>query len=336
MRHIGVDLHTTQITVCYLSADGTTRRHTYPLTELEKFRASLQASDEIAVEATGNTGWFVNQVTAKVKRVVRVNPRQFEVIRQSVKKTDANDAESLAHFLRANLLPEVRGKSEACERVQSLNQTREKLVRLRTTLINKVHGLLVSRGRKEKRERLTSEVGLRRVLAQEWSASERVELEVIAAQVKSLNEGLKRLEKAVAEEARQIAGYENLQSIKGIGARSAGVLLSVIGEVEDFASADKLASYFGIVPRVSNSNETVRHGRITKRGSKLGRTTLVQCTLVALKYSPYLKNYYQKIKERRGSGKAIIATARKFLGIIYNTLKENWVFTDFPNFVLAE
>ncbi|HKQ07069.1 MAG TPA: IS110 family transposase, partial [Blastocatellia bacterium] len=33
---------------------------------------------------------------------------------------------------------------------------------------------------------------------------------------------------------------------------------------------------------------------------------------------------------------AIIATARKFLGIIYRTLKNDWVFEDFPNFVLAE
>ena len=36
------------------------------------------------------------------------------------------------------------------------------------------------------------------------------------------------------------------------------------------------------------------------------------------------------------AGKAIIATARKFLGIIYLTLKNKWVFADFPNFVLAE
>jgi len=36
------------------------------------------------------------------------------------------------------------------------------------------------------------------------------------------------------------------------------------------------------------------------------------------------------------NGKAIIALARKFLGVIYRTLKNNWVFEDFPNFVLAE
>jgi|GEM_PF-6987921 len=99
---------------------------------------------------------------------------------------------------------------------------------------------------------------------------------------------------------------------------------------------DKLASYFGIVPRVSNSNQTQHHGSITKRGSKLARTVLVQCTLTAKRFSPCLKQYYERIKVRRGSSKAIIATARKFLGIIYRTLKYKWVFSDFPNFVLAE
>ncbi|RKY82480.1 IS110 family transposase, partial [candidate division KSB1 bacterium] len=37
---------------------------------------------------------------------------------------------------------------------------------------------------------------------------------------------------------------------------------------------------------------------------------------------------------KKGSGKAIIATSRKLLGIIYETLKNDWVFEDFPNFVI--
>jgi hypothetical protein len=60
------------------------------------------------------------------------------------------------------------------------------------------------------------------------------------------------------------------------------------------------------------------------------------CTLTAKRFSPYLKQYYERLKMRRGSSKAIIATARKFLGIIYRTLKYKWVFSDFPYFVLAE
>jgi hypothetical protein len=62
----------------------------------------------------------------------------------------------------------------------------------------------------------------------------------------------------------------------------------------------------------------------------------VQCTLIAIKYSPYLRKFYDRKKAAKGAGKAIIATARKFLGIVYNTLKNNWMFEDFPNFVIAE
>jgi transposase len=62
----------------------------------------------------------------------------------------------------------------------------------------------------------------------------------------------------------------------------------------------------------------------------------VQSALIAANYSPYLKRFYEQVKARRGAGKAIIALAKKFLGVIYRTLKIKWVFADFPNFVLAE
>ena len=337
MRYIGVDLHTTQVTVCYLTEADKTRTKTYSLEKISEFVTELTKTDLVAVEATGNTNWFVGRIENQVGRVVIVEPRSFEVIRRSVKKTDERDAAALARFLRAGLLPEARRRSAEQEAVQSLAATREKLVGLRTKLINQIHALLVRHGRKEKRERLTSKKGFQQVVEKySWTEIERVELEVIGEQFAALGESIAKLDEALREAGEQLTGFENLLSIKGIGAKSAAVLLSVIGRVEDFASAEKLASYFGIVPRVRSSNETVHHGRITKQGSRLGRTTLVQCALVAIRYSPYLKKFYEAVKARRGSGKAIVAAARKFLGIIYNTLKNNWMFEDFPNFVLAE
>ncbi len=336
MRYIGVDLHTTQITVCYLKAESEFEIRKYQLCEIEKFVLSLRPTDEIAVEATCNTRWFAEQVASIVRRVVVVNPRQFEVVKNSVKKTDKNDALNLARFLRADLLPEVRAKREEATTVQSLVNTRTKLVRLKTSLINKIHALYVSNGRKLKKTSLASEKGLEKVLLQEWSAIERIELEIIIEQLRSLKVSIKKLDKAIEAESEKLKGYESLISMSGIGSLSAGILLSVIGNIKDFGSADKLASYFGIVPRVSNSNETVNHGRITKRGNKTGRTTLVQCSLSAIKKSEYLKKYYEQVKARRGHGKAKIALARKYLGIIYTTLSNNWVFADFNNFELAE
>ena len=101
-------------------------------------------------------------------------------------------------------------------------------------------------------------------------------------------------------------------------------------------SQKQLAAYIGIVPRVSNSNDTVCHGRITKNGSKIARSTLVQCALIAKRYSPYLNAFHESVKSRRGGAKANIALARKFLDIVYKTLKNNWVFEDFTQFKLKE
>jgi len=169
----------------------------------------------------------------------------------------------------------------------------------------------------------------------DFDAVVKIELRVLVEQIRSLSDGARKLDAQVKQAGSKMKGHENLTSIKGIDDKSAAVLLSVIGDVRDFAEFDKLASYFGIMPHVSNSNETEHHDRITRRGLKIGRTTLVQCALVAKRYSPYLRKFYEKMQRRRGTGKVIIATAGKFLGIIYETLKNNWTFEDFPNFVLA-
>lgn len=335
MSYLGVDLHTNSFTACYQSRQGKRRTATFSIREMDKFRKTLRKSDSLAVEATGNTSWFVEQIEERVLKVIVVNPHQFEVIRRSVKKTDKHDARTLAYFLSKDMLPEARMKSKENAQLHSLAGTRDKLVKQRTALVNKIYNVLNRHGLTWKKETLTTEKGLKSIMAFGWEPIVRVELEVLIEQVRCLTGSIKRLDEEISDKGQKLKGHENLASIKGIGKRSATVLLSVIGNVNDFADESKLAAYFGIVPRVSGSNEIVRHGRITKNGSKIGRTTLVQCTLVAKRYNPYLQGYYERIKRRRGSGKAIIATARKFLGIIYQTLKNDWIFEDFPNFVIA-
>jgi transposase len=313
------------------------RFKTYQLTKaaLNCFRQSLRDTDEIAVEATGNTEFFVQEVERTVERVVVVNPGQFDVIRKSVSKTDKNDARALAYFLSKDMLPTIRRKPQVYQQIGSLSQTRDKFVKSRTFFMNKIHGLLNGSGIKLKKESLGSAKGLLRILDLKVDELLKFELRILVEQIQSLNKAIKELDEKLIEEGSKLEGHKNLTSIKGIGDRSAAILLSVIGDIKDFTEESKLAAYFGIVPRVSDSNATQHRGRITKRGSKLGRTTLVQCTLVAIRYSDYLKTYYNHIKNKRGSGKAIIATARKMLGIIYKTLVNNWIFEDFGNFVLA-
>jgi len=225
-------------------------------------------------------------------------------------------------------------KSDEYSQLSSLAQTRDRLVKLRTVLKNKIHTILSVHGIQTRREAYSSDAELEKVLELELKPVAKVELSVIVEQIRHLNEGIAKLDQELSELGKKLSGYENITSIKGIGPKSGTVLLSVIGNIRDFGSQKKLAAYFGMVPRVDQSNQSCRYGHITKRGSALGRTTLVQCTLVAIRYSPYLRRFYERLKSNKGSGKAIIATARKSLGIIYQTLYNNWVFEDFPNFVL--
>jgi len=335
-RYLGVDLHRNCFTVCTQLETGRQYLATLKLEALPKFVSRLRPDDEVAVEVTGNTRLFWDAVAPHVARVVVVNPSQFHVIRKSVKKTDEHDARALALFLSKDMLPEVRMKDPEHAEMASLAQTRDTLVKSRTALKNKVNNLLSARGINLAKESLASEKGLKEVLGMYFGSTVDVELQVLVDQIRSLNQSIAKIEKAIAEQGPKLPGYENLKSIKGIGDVGASVLLSVIGDVNDFADEGKLAAYFGIVPRISNSNETQHSGRITKRGSKLGRTILIQCALIAKRYSPYLRRHYERIKARRGTGKAIVALARKFLGIIYRTLKDDLIWDDFANGVICD
>jgi len=331
-----VDLHRNRFTVCVLAENGRQYVSEYRLEQLPLFVRKLRPADELAVEVTTNTRLFYNAVVSHVAKVVVVNPTQFKVVRDSVKKTDPHDARTLAFFLSKGMLPEVRMKDTLHAQLASLTQTRDMLVKQRTALKNKVNNILSAHGINLPREKLSSDVALEEVLGMTFEPIVHAELRVVVGQIRALNQSVADLEKTIKAEGSKLPGHRNLRSIKGIGDLGATILLSVIGDIHDFAHPGKLAAYFGIVPRVRNSNETEHSGRITKRGTKLGRTTLVQCALTALRYSPYLRKFYSKVARRRGGGKAIIALARKFLGVIYHTLKNNWVFADFPNFVLAE
>ena len=334
MAFIGVDLHTNSFTICRIEAEGPESFATFDLSAagMDRFRQSLDADDSIAVEATGNSAWFREQVLCCVGRFVAVNPKQFQVIRKSVNKTDRNDARALAFFLSKDMLPETRVKTKAEGELASLVHTRDLLVKQRTRLLNKIHALFNRHGIKLKKESLSSKKALEQLKIGPFSAVEQVELTIVRDQALSLSAAILKLDGEIETFAQKLDGYEGLTSIEGIGPRSAAVFLSAIGNVNDFGSADKLAAYFGIVPRVSQSNETDHRGRIAKRGNKLARTTLVQCTLIAIRYSDYLRTYYQKVKAHRGAGKAIVATARKLLTIVFNTLKNKWVFEDFAQF----
>jgi len=114
-----------------------------------------------------------------------------------------------------------------------------------------------------------------------------------------------------------------IASVPGVGALSAHVILSEIGDVEDFATGEQLASYFGLAPSVYQSGGKTHTGHITKHGSPLMRMMLIQIAHTIGRMKCRMGRYYARLKERKGAGVAAVATARKLLCLIHHLLKNN-------------
>ncbi|MGI8960558.1 MAG: hypothetical protein ACR2IV_12490 [Bryobacteraceae bacterium] len=79
-RYIGIDLHPDQFSCCVRLENGRNYLTQWRLEDLPRFVKKLRASDELAVEVTGNTRLFVDVVFLHVARVAVVDTNQFRVI----------------------------------------------------------------------------------------------------------------------------------------------------------------------------------------------------------------------------------------------------------------
>lgn len=116
MAFIGVGLHSNTFTICRPEPDGSESMFRLSVADIARFCQSLDADDEIAVEAIGNSAWFCGEIRPCVGLLVVVNARKFEVVLRSVSKTDRNDARALAFFLSKDNAArnDGRGRTRVC------------------------------------------------------------------------------------------------------------------------------------------------------------------------------------------------------------------------------
>ena len=125
---------------------------------------------------------------------------------------------------------------------------------------------------------------------------------------------------------------EILLSVPGIGKVGALTLIAEIGDVSDFSSAEKLASWVGVVPTVAQSAGTLHTGSITKRGSAHVRWILTEIAHATTRSRMNgLKIFFERKKKALGTGKAIIALARKIISLVWHLLSNDELYSD-PQF----
>jgi transposase len=160
------------------------------------------------------------------------------------------------------------------------------------------------------------------------SAAGRVVVEVWLKVVDQMTESIAEQEKALKRMAAEDGRARWLQTVPGIGAYSAMVILAEVGQIERFGTKRALASYAGLTPSVRESAGKRKRGGIGHHGSGTLRWILLQVAQVAVRHSPAAKAWYLRLKRRKPAQVALIALARKLLTAVWALLRHGVCFDE--------
>jgi transposase len=269
-------------------------------------------------------------------QVYVLNPSRLSIIYASMKKTDKEDSLKLAHILedfneeRLPVVP-VPGDNEIKRR--KLLACYKRAQQSRTRFINQLHALFVSQGITSKLRKDLSTSASRKESISELTGLEREDAEYLFESLELCDRRIASLEKQMETEAAGDEVIERLQSIPGVGPKVSFAFAAHV-DAARFENAGQLSNYLGLVPRVYMSGDTVKYGRITKRGNSYVRALLVQAAwaLIRSRSGGKLKARYEymTLEQSISKKKAAVAVARRIAEMMYTIMRDGTWYVSRP------
>lgn len=291
---------------------------------IEQFFKTLKGPCRVVLEATGNWMAVYDRIEPWVKEVVLAHPLKTKAIASARIKTDKIDATTLAHLLRADLIPPAYIPPKEVRDWRELVRHRAFLVRLRTRLKNRIHSLLAKRGiTPPPVSDLFGKRGLVWLKALELPELYRAILNRYLAVLERLNHEIQEAEKEIDETVKATPEAKLLETVPGIGRYLSLLILAEIGEIGRFPSPKQLVSYAGLCPSTYQSGNTLRHGRLTKQGSAWLRWAFVEAAIHASQYpGSRLARLHERLTRRRDAKTARVTVARELCISIFHMLRK--------------
>ena len=243
--------------------------------------------------------------------------------RKVKKKNDRADALKIAQLSAVNQLREVHIPHLEVRQWRALIAFRQQLVRRRGKVKNHIRDLLVSEGQLLPRgAKCWTQLGLAHLagLAQEWAELGmhelwRGQLQIELQQLQALQREIEQVEEKLDALAKAEPRVALLRTIPGVGPRLSEAIVALLDRPERFQKAREVSAYVGMVPKELDSGETMRRGRITKHGSRLVRSLLVEVAWAGLRYNAWVRETFRRISGGKKSRKkiAIVAVGRQLL-----------------------
>ena len=163
-----------------------------------------------------------------------------------------------------------------------------------------------------------------------------MELNYLLADLVHIEDRIEKLDDRIARRFAVSKEAALLATMPGVGAFTATSLACRIGRVERFPRSASLANYWGLTPGCRNGGENKKRlGHITKAGSSIVRWLLAQATHKALCKDPQLREWFRRVKRRRGATVARVAVMRKLATIIWHMLSKRITYAECRGFSTA-
>jgi len=325
MNSVGIDLHRKRSHVAALDERGGELFSRRIVNDPDVFVALLDGLDgesKIALEATYGWEWLADLLEDHGYELHLAHPLRTKAIASARVKTDAVDARTLAHLLRADLLPESYVAPRELRDLRDLLRQRVVLTQMRTALKNRVHALIARQGIQRAHADLFGPGGRRFLDDLELRPDPRARLGTLLRLIADFDREIDALAREIDRRAKHDPRVDVLCQIYGIGRYLGMLIVAEIGAIERFPSARHLCAWAGLTPTVRSSDARTRLGHISGLGSKALRWALVEAAQKACQGGGPLRQDFERIAKRRGRKIAKVAVARKILTLCYYGLRD--------------
>jgi len=348
MLYLGIDQHARQITISLRDDGGDVLQARQVSTQPDKINAFFRQltrerlhdgeSFVAVLEVCGFNDWLIRMLQEyRCHKVILIQPDQRKKC-----KTDRRDAAALSELLWVNRDRLLQGKPvrglRQVDIARGTDQENRRLTTLRkdagqarTRLVNRVRHILRRHNLQWQMptKKFPTKAGIAWLKQLALPEIDRLEMNHLLADLERVQGRRKELEQVIAQRCGVSEEAVLLSSMPGVSYFTAVSLACRVGRVERFPRARSLANYWGLTPGCRNSGEnTQRLGNITKAGSAMARWLLAQVTHKVLRKDARLREWFKRIRRRRGSTIARVAVMRKLATIIWHMLSKRKTYAE--------
>ena len=274
---------------------------------------------QVAIEPVAGWRWVTTMLSDVGMDVHIAHPRKTRIIAESTQKTDEHDAYTLARLLASGYFPEARKVSEEIYQLRLLLRERTHIVRMRTSTINRLHGIATTQGL----HHIVGNNPRTKRGKEDILKGHNIILKELHTLIDVLTQRIEVFDVMCSKQLKHFPEARLLMTMPSVGIITALTVIAEVADFTQFSSAKRLVSFAGLAPRQRSSGDKVRFGSITHQGSPSLRCALVETAMrIHQRGAPELFAFVERLAPVCGKKKARVALARKMLCCMWSMVTQ--------------